>query len=115
MEMTQEWIHQYNKKCAVFLGWKNKGMVNLELWVPTEHRHGIMTSDLKFHSDWNWIHEVLDKIDTIGQCGWMKNHAVIFVDGKTISLVSVKQFKRKEAVIQAMNQFIDWYNKQKEL
>jgi len=120
MEMTQEWIDQFNKKCAELLEWKNKGMVNLELWVSTERQYGITTSDLKFHSDWNWIHEVLDKIEKenfsieIYSLGYNNHSMVIYSAGAIVcqsGLVDVK----KEAVIQAINQFIDWYNKQKEI
>ena len=107
--MTEEWIGAYNRKCAEFIGEEIT-----EYFVETQmDLRG--SNELMFHSDWNWIMEVIDKIDTIGQSGWMKNHAVIFVDGNPISLVSVEQFKRKEATIKAINQFIDWYNEHREL
>lgn len=117
--MTQELINSFNKKCAEFLGiiTDNGFWIEFEKSIPNNitgyysKRHHI--EQLCFHSDWNWIHELLDKIDTIGQSGWMKNHAVIFVDGDTISLMSVEQGKRQEATIKAIDQFIDWYNEQK--
>ena len=122
MEMTQEWIAQFNKKCAEFLGWK-----------PNKHNNGgsddfydnpqIYSSDLKFHSDWNWIMEVVDRIEntkttdlsnaepfvTIRLVGcdikfYNKERLPILTNAKT----------KKEAVIQAIDQFIDWYNKEKE-
>lgn len=128
--MKQEWITQYNKKCAEFMGgvydsdatryWFYLPVKWDEVFAPT-------TNDLKFHSDWNWIMEVLCKIEEIhhtvisqGITGHYININRKDVDIVTETLDNPSKFMgvgktKKEAVIRAIDQFIDWYNKQKEL
>jgi hypothetical protein len=110
MEITQEWIDQFNKKCAQFIGWKYKkspkhyldgyhthsnNFINAQ-WIPRKH--------LKFHSDWNWIHEVLKKISIIYYQEEPENYSVY----------NLPIFAPKEFVVENINNFIDWYNEQKE-
>ena len=136
MELTQEWINQYNKKCAEFLGayWCNDDlnaypsgywMLDGEDNLPHDLEH------MEFHSDWNWIMEVVEKIESIKQLtletcnNWVgeftiviryKSYSSTHYFSREIPRVSHGQDFRtkKEAVIQAIDQFIDWYNKQKE-
>lgn len=104
---------EFNRMCAEFLGWDQSEDGRYWKETATESSNWYL-DELKFHSDWNWIMDVINKIDTIGQSGWMKNHAVIFVDGKPISLVSIEQFKRKKSTIKAIWEFLNWYNEQKQ-
>ena len=70
--MTQEEILEGNKLIAQFMGSKLKGESLLsinkilqqdELWLPL---HGITTfSRLKYHSSWDWLFPVLEKIWSI--------------------------------------------------
>lgn len=56
--MTQEEINDYNRRCALFLGWSyNK---DFDEYEPTDYRFGSAKwlSDMQFHSDWNWIIEI---------------------------------------------------------
>lgn len=143
--MTTEWIAQYNKKCAEFLGayWCNDDlnaypsgywMLDGEDNLPHDLEH------MEFHSDWNWIMEVIDAIENLNRKDfWNYNEIKIcrnYIDisyNMTIrkrytfsgdyskqslsqgNLFKIEHFKtKKEAVIQAIDQFIDWYNKQKE-
>ena len=91
MELTQEWITQFNKKCAEFLGasitekdnewyvttWKKDldviRICNIEMWGTKEETYSKLLSSIlntsygewgKFHSDWNWIMEVVEKIES---------------------------------------------------
>lgn len=108
--MTQEEI-DFNKRCAVFMGWKNMGMVNLELWVSGKYPSGIMTSELKFHSDWNLIMEVVEAIDKLEnvRIKILQNSCYIFIIDKDKLIALTKQSKR-EAVVSAINQFLIWYD-----
>lgn len=122
--MTQEEI-LYNKRCAKFLGWHNAGMKDLELWKSSENFVGVQTSELKFHSDWNWIMEIVDAIEKL------EHKSVYFSKTKlgeyTIEIAHetptyfnksrendktffVRGNDKKEAVVQAINKFLIWYN-----
>lgn len=106
--MKQQEILKYNKRCAEFLGWKIvDGIITL---IPEEsefqHEVGYSANGfLKFHSDWNWIMEVVDAIEK--KVAWV-NIKGCAVDISSISNVNAKT--KKEAVVQAINQFLIWYN-----
>lgn len=111
MESTKEWINQFNKKCAEFLGW---------IWVPhflDETKGSWMAgindsrNELKFDSDWNWIMEIVDKIESITH-----GEDDFEIEGIQLKYLIHQRLGKasKKAVIQAIDQFIDWYNKQKE-
>lgn len=131
MELTQEWIAQYNKKCAEFLGYVSTTPTDPDFDIY-EKKGGevgnlIEPKSCKFHSDWNWIHEVIDKIEqTVYNVRksdgaehkfyvWFrKNHCEIWPVWINKEPLKINANSKKEAVIQAIDQFIDWYNKQKE-
>ena len=58
--MTEKQL-EFNRDCAFFLQWKNKGMVNLEMWVSDRTPIGANTNELLFHKDWNWLMDVVKK------------------------------------------------------
>ena len=76
--MTQEEILDYNKLCAEFLGWEyidkdqhSQAYENYGWWVKRIYHNNIdarnncnwkgFNQNLKFHSDWNWLMEVVEK------------------------------------------------------
>lgn len=119
--MTQQEILDYNKRCAEFLGFKyrnskkawgkyplnNNSFLSLKGWLSMDR--------LQFHSDWNWIMEVKDAIqrkfyfvDILG-CGIC---TIKGIEGKTKNPhISAASDEPKEAVVQAFNEFLIWYNK----
>ena len=68
--------------------------------------------DLKFHSDWNWLMEVVEKIESI-------KGTQIFINGISCEIMFKGRENRKnintkiEAVYNACLEFIKWYNEQK--
>jgi hypothetical protein len=68
-------------------------------------------TDLKYHSDWNWIFEVVEKIEKIGGVQIFINgiSCEIIFRGKVISKHSNSKI---EAVYNACIEFITWYNSQ---
>ena len=117
--MIQEEILEYNKRCAEFLGYK-----------PNRHNDGgtddfydnpqIYVSDLKFHSDWNWIMEVVEVIEELDVVAsfqienptiyiWKSSEENTFKDIE----VDINILSKKEAVVKAINQFLIWYNEHK--
>lgn len=69
--MTQQEILDYNKRCAEFM----------YPYAKAEYESGVVATDdglfkkgmwvfghydlMKYHSDWNWIMEVVDKIEKL--------------------------------------------------
>ena len=104
--MTQEEILQYNKMCAEFLNLhRNEEVAIYKLNAyPYEY--------LRFHSDWNWIMEVVEAIKektefkSVDECSEMEWYT-------TISLTRLTITTPKEAVVHAINQFLLWYNQNK--
>ena len=127
--MTQEEILEYNKKCAEFLGyelitpqmrkrpeqwkgnsyWEHKDKANVHTSKKVLGRDGY----LSFHSDWNWIMEVVESIEKIDNVFVKIHTGGVFIHpiNDTKNYIS-KQYNssKKEAVIQAINQFLIWYN-----
>lgn len=107
--MTQDEILQYNKRCAEFLG---VTLHESQLTMPHSHFTG-------YHSDWNWIMKVVEAIEklifnvriTIA-CVTIEN---AFDNDSNLSPIykfhSIQgEFQtKKEAVVQAINQFLIWY------
>ena len=134
--MTQEEIKEYNKRCAEFLGMYDYSMDNeyfekgnYYCYPEKEKNPGSgyytivqNTSDGYygiFNSDWNWIMEVVEAIEKLGYesliggseyyypekgmryiQSFIKDDVTIYQEAKT----------KKEAVVQAINQFLIWYN-----
>jgi hypothetical protein len=117
--MTQEEILEYNKRCAEFLG--------AELYIPKpwycfpkyqEHYYfkGRYESNrftikmLKFHSDWNWIMEVIEAIEKKGYELFINGLYCRITDSgmSELEIESSKVSNKKEAVVQAINQFLIW-------
>ena len=67
--------------------------------------------DLKFHSDWNWLMEVVEKIESLNH----KNNEEHF---QLVSFIhhwlrrKHKELTKIEAVYNACIEFIKWYNEQ---
>ena len=72
-------------------------------------------SNLMFHTDWNWLMEVVEKIENIEDCGIdiFFGSVEIYKDGRTIIKVSTKHKTKIESVYNACLDFIKWYNEQK--
>lgn len=116
--MTQKWINDFNKKCAEFLDWKFEEddlIFSFDKKNSFEflNRPAYAIYDLKFHSDWNWIMEVFEYILELP-----KKYDGNFweLNGKVFSIKHMMFHEiigEKETVIQKIDNFIDWYNKQK--
>jgi signal recognition particle subunit SEC65 len=128
--MTQQEILDYNKRCTEFLGFKCSVNEQYELpkmmtFPPKNNSNLCHTAkiccinDMQFHSDWNWIMEVVEAIEKLGYesltggseyyypekgmryiQSFIKEDINIYQEAKT----------KKETVVQAINQFLIWYN-----
>jgi hypothetical protein len=123
--MTQEQILEFNKKCAKFIGatpqslypenkdleqdgihWKFPNGIKLGMW------QNYTTANMKFHSDWNWIHEVMQVIfqtvsfKTVDECTEEEWYA-------TIGVTRLHMIAHKEAAVEVIRRFLDWYYESK--
>ena len=129
--MKQEEILDYNKRCAEFLGseLKNDGQYNY--WTYDHLGFNLMkisgsawiSGNFEFHSDWNWIMEVVEAIEKL-DINKNKFSSYPFYQGFNLennTYYAHLQFgedlhfngeskSKKEAVVQAINQFLIWYN-----
>ena len=117
--MTQQEILEYNKRCSEFL-WPDakKEYESGEI----EIKDGIFKKGMlifghfhlmKFHSDWNWIMEVVEAIEKLGykfQLGWNITALISLVTNTPAKIAFIESENRKEAVVQAINKFLIWYN-----
>lgn len=100
---------EYNKMCAEFLGWSQR---EFGFWNGEDkliHRESlVLTSDLKFDSDWNWIMEVVNKIKPIvsmSKTRPLKDYNTDF----RYALISAK----KEVIVKAIWEFLNWHKENK--
>jgi hypothetical protein len=125
--MTQQEILDYNKRCVEFLPFNYRNQS--KYWVIYKYddnsffgknRKYLAVNNLKFHSDWNWIMEVVEAIQKI----IIKDNdefCIEFYEGlpnKPKTFVSIGKLEAesedpKEAVVQAINQFLIWYEQNK--
>ena len=128
--MTQQEL-EYNKRCAEFLGWTYISSIDIKEgsyhtsikagWytkVPrvlalglTQYLYkGRSHNSLQFHSDWNWIMKVVEVINMIPN---PKNLSDTTLYTHRLNVQSILRSANKEAVVQAINQFLIWYNENK--
>lgn len=99
-----------------------------EIQIESEWGFGLVeqdllfVEDLKFHSDWNWLMQVVDKIESIDDGEYdvniLKNGTQIinYRAGGIVICDNVGQIsysEKIEHVYQAVVNFIKWYNKQR--
>lgn len=98
-----------NKLIAEFLGWEtlsNWGYLN----INNGESHEI--ENLKFHSDWNWLMEVVEKIESLGYLVEIREN-VCFIKTSEQDYFSELEETKLQAVYRACVKFIKWYNEQK--
>ena len=122
--MTQEQLLEYNKMCAKFLGVDNtlscyylpKFGLYKNSYGEIYYEEVFNEDELKFHSDWNWIIEVVEVIEKLGY--YTKNECI-----RNVNYFNIYELKnneetfygsgnnsKKEAVVQAIYQFLKWHN-----
>jgi tRNA G46 methylase TrmB len=125
--MTQEEILKYNKRCAEFLGyelitpqmrkrpeqwndnsyWEHKDKANVHTSKKVLGRDGY----LEFHSDWNWIMNVVETIEKLGYEIDIFSNCVEICDTPDENYITEAVGKtKKEAVVQAIYEFLKFYN-----
>ena len=109
---------EYNKLCAEFLKWKFLPVTALHnfregSWRDSKWNHHF---DLKFHSDWNWIIEIFKKIQKEGYMyGIVVGASSIWKYEDVTTPIFIQTSEDPlEASVRVLNQFLNWYNEQKQ-
>lgn len=120
---SKERINEINGKMAVFIGYK---FIKKAKWwdlrgygcdvFKKPNPFGIAYShkNLKFHYDWNWLMQCVDKIESLGYFVMINKWSSVYTgsDGDRISVTSVESGGKHFNTWYAVSKFIDWYNEQ---
>lgn len=104
--MNKEQVIEGNKLIAEFDGYTfepDSKLNNIKGVFRKEGKLSMLENELKYHSSWDWLQSVLDKIHD--ECK-LYSTGLKFFDRLTI-------FSTIEQVLEAVVQFIQWYNKNK--
>ena len=115
-------VTENNKLIAEFMGglYNNQSMLSLqsnEIWLPY---HGVCNykSDngkrLKYHSDWNWLMPVVEKIESLGNDILITSNyiQITYNKGEKFIAIELEGNIKIFAVYDACIEFIKWYNEQ---
>ena len=132
MEMIKKFNkEEYGKMCAEFLGWELKSDTTYmdtpfsgrSIWFsPTSSDGKTRTFACEkgkefFDSDWNWIMEVVEKIETL-----FHGFVLFKIEDENcfVAITSVQNYNnyttmatKKEAVVHAIWHFLNWYKENK--
>jgi len=115
--MTKEQIEKYNETCAKFLGFVPKKYKETDIDIIWCDKDGWPVGELKFDSDYNWIIKVVEKIETLKDEQGYRWRVDSYLESCLISnthnfdaTVTVHSTSKKEAIIQAIYQFLMFYN-----
>lgn len=104
--MNQEHILNYNKRCGEFLGWEIAGPgFPAGFWYENKNKF-IYFEELKFHSDWNLIHDVVECIKNLTN---PKEHSDTTFSTLRREIQTHLGRSHKEATVEAINNFLIWY------
>jgi len=131
--MNEKEILEYNKLCveeALGLKCSVNGQYELPkmmIFPPKKGSNLCYTAkvccveDMQFHSDWNWIMEVVEAIEKLtkkdgyGYEILITNSLCVIEETNKIFDSNQRVYAKttKEAVVQAINQFLIWYEQNK--
>lgn len=126
--MTQEEIIEGNKLIAVFIGLKEKGFGRNMHFVDKNGKIIAMSYLLQYHTSWDWLMPVVEKIESLGleildECNlwyFQINKQEVFINmsgilnnGNKFELNKyIESETKKEAIYKAVVEFIKWFNQQ---
>jgi len=114
-----------NKIIAEFLGWTKiidrEGEITPFYNLPIKFRNPngikeyIPIEGFIFESDWNWLMEVVEKIESLEGIGIDFYKGCIDIYNEEVNLIRInrKGLTKIEAVYNACVEFIKWYNENK--
>lgn len=124
-------LTETNRLLAKFLGRNGKVNKNLYSWDGIDlllTGGWVEVKGMKFHSDWNWLMQVVEKIESLGVNFWVvKNKVNLTIVGELAQKLNnlyntefegydfeyYKGNTKIEAVYNACVEFVKWYNENK--
>ncbi len=106
--MSEE-IKEGNKLIAEFVGYNDNEYPNL--LPPFDWCGKLEPKDMKYHSSWDWLMAVVEKIESLGYEFTIFNKTTHLNCGKTFDLGYIISDTKREAVYKTVVEFIKWYNK----
>ena len=101
-----------NKLIAEFLGYIDNGCSEDGFLIHPITNYDVEISSLKYHKDWNWLMEVVEKIESLGyRIEIVKHICRIYLSNKETIVIS-ENIPKIEAVYSTVVEFIKWYNNQ---
>lgn len=100
-----------NKLIAEFMG--KKHIMTEDEFLSMEHKphYPTVIEDLKYDSDWNWLMEVVERINNTGRFEVVIQKGFCYVSDESNELtLSCPASNTIEATYQAVVEFIKWYN-----
>ena len=100
-----------NKIIAKFMG--ARLTKDLQIMYPVYGGDSSYVKDLKYHLDWNWLMEVVEKIESLGYRVTIVRHICRIDLTEESKLIISEDIKKIEAVYTICFKFIQWYNENK--
>jgi hypothetical protein len=117
---------EFNRLCAEFLGWKQNSKKTTFYVDKNDSRHIYEIQDLKFHSNWEWIMQVCDRIEGLKEGEEVEHNWYVTIGEGNYCRIFTDEFKtfqdeiivyntntKKDAVVLAIWEFLQSYNKLK--
>lgn len=106
-----------NKLIAEFMGYKNNTPSKDFFQHPTDKNRFDRIEYLKYDTDWNWLMEVVEKIESLSYQGYniyvdISEKTLIQSFESNIEISEVFGGSKIENTYKACVEFIKWYNKQ---
>lgn len=96
----------------IWMDWENN---TIPLW---DKRDYWLASELKYHTSWDWLMPVVEKIEELGYCVWFQTRKkapiliTIWKNGDEIIRIGNLHDTKIKTVYNAVIDFIKWYNNQ---
>jgi hypothetical protein len=114
-----------NKLIAEFMGFenhlKNNGVTKVYIdnkeyiqnWECFNKEKNVLITpiEMKFHSDWNWLMEVVEKIESLKVIVEIREN-VCYIETSSKNYYSELEDTKLQATYKAVVEFIKWYNQQ---
>ena len=106
-----------NRLIAEFMGYLLDDKEGV-YWIETDEKYGVPPEDLEYHTSWDWLMPVVEKIEreymyAVQSC-W--EHCIIDKAGENtedFERIEVDSSDKLSATYGAVVEFIKWYNQNK--
>lgn len=102
-----------NKLIAEFMGYIDNGCSEEGFLIHPDTNYDIEIETLQYHSSWDWLMPVVEKIESLGYRVTIVKHICRIDLNEESKLLISEDIKKIEAVYTVCFKFIQWYNQNK--